>query len=130
MIKKAVSLLAVCLLLFGLGFSALAEQAPAANDGALYGDYEDDWFDNGYDGLENEPDGDEESAPRLPWYRRISVVPILFGAAVGAAAVAFLTRRSRPELPSAAPFELHPDTRMEEAYDRLADESHTTRNLK
>ena len=133
--KKAFAFLSVCLLLFGFGFSTLAEEAdsaPVEANESLYGSYEDDWFDNGYEGIENEPDlgDDSESVPLLTqWYRRMSIVPVVLGVLVSAAAVFVLYKNSRSEPPEAVPYELRAETHLAAQNDWLADVKHTTRKL-
>ena len=135
MVKKAILILSVCLLLFGFGLSALAEEASSAaaeSKEEVYDTYEDDWFNNGYEGIENDPDlGDSgDAAPRmLRWYRRLSVVPVIIGAVAGAAVVVVLYRKSRPVPPEAVPFELHARAKLTAQNDRLGDVKRTMRNL-
>ncbi len=131
--KRVIALLAACLLLFGCGLYALAEEAdaaPAGDDGARYGSYEDDWFDNGYEEIEkNDPDLIEEPEPPQRWYQSLSVIPVVIGVVAGAAAVAFLYRRSRPQMPAPAPFERRVNISVAAQSDRLAEETHTRRSL-
>ncbi len=131
MSKRIPALLAACLLLCCCGLLAHAEEAPAQGDGAQYGQYEDDWFDNGYEEIEkNDPDlVIEETEPPQQWYQRLSVVPVVIGVAAGVIVVAVLYRSSRPEPPEPVPYELRPTVRVEEQRDRLTEETQTTRNL-
>ena len=133
MSKRFFALLAACLLLFGCGLRALAEEAdaaPAEEGGARYGSYEDDWFDNGYEEIEkNDPELIEELQPARRWYQSLSVVPVVLGVIAGAAAVAFFYQRSRPQMPEAAPLEPRVSTSVTAQTDRLAEETHTKRSL-
>ena len=131
MMKQITAILFACLLLLGLAAPAFAEEAPAEGNGAQYGNYEDDWFDNGYEGLENEPPvADKEEVPTTQrWFQRLSVVPIVIGVLIGAAAVYVLYQRSRPEPLSPAPFEPKAETSVTARQDRLAKEAHTKRSL-
>jgi hypothetical protein len=99
----------------------------------MYDTYEDDWFNNGYEGIENDPDfdnGDSNATPTLVrWYRRLSVAPVILGALVGAAVVFVLYRRSRPIPPEAVPFELHAEAKLTARNDRLAEVKRTMRDL-
>ncbi|MBQ9553128.1 MAG: hypothetical protein IJU96_10255 [Clostridia bacterium] len=131
MMKRITAILFACLLLLGLAAPAFAEEAPAEGNGAQYGNYEDDWFDNGYEGLENEPPvADKEEVPTTQrWFQRLSIVPIVIGVLIAAAAVYLLYQKSRPEPLSPAPFELQAETSVTARQDRLAKEAHTTRSL-
>lgn len=132
MMKKLTAILFACLLLLGLAAPAFAEEAPAEGDGAQYGNYEDDWFDNGYEGIENEPP-DAKAQEKVPttqrWFQRLSIVPIILGILIAAGAVYVLYQRSRPDPLSPAPFEPQVETSVTARQDRLAKETHTTRSL-
>ena len=132
--KKRITFFLICLLLFAFGCSAFAEEAPAGTDGAAQGGYEsydDDWFNNGYEGIENTPpDGDSEERALPPrWYQRFSIVPVVIGLLVGAGVVFVFFQRSRSEAPAPGPYELRPEIDVAEQRDRLANVKRTTRDL-
>ncbi|MBR3094577.1 MAG: hypothetical protein IKH12_03190 [Clostridia bacterium] len=132
MSKRILALSAACLLLCCCGLFAQAENVPSQGDGAYYGQSEEDeWFDNGYEGIEkNDPDlVIEETEPPPQWYQRLSVVPVVIGVAAGVIVVAVLYRRSRPEPPEPGPYVLRPTVRVEEQRDQLTEETQTTRKL-
>ncbi|HBL41287.1 MAG TPA: hypothetical protein DDY98_06885 [Ruminococcaceae bacterium] len=129
MIKKLASLFLIFLLLLGLSGFAFAEEAGTADavPNEVYGGYEDDFFNNGYEGIEESPGVAQE--PVVRWYQRLSVVPIVFGVIVGAVAVFILRKNSGGTMTVGGTREVHSQSRTVAQSDREVNVHRTTRRL-